>query len=256
MNKELLSNPEVREIAEAYIKFHFLSDIIVEKQVWNDFVKANEPFREWEILEFKNGNNHIISKRENGLFLNDMQPTLPGAYTLEDTLKNDHNQIFKVKRLSDGEQFSVGDTILLHGEKGVIEKFSMANQLVMNVDVRFGYITYGKCNLSFYEKVKREHIFITDDNVKIYEGEIVCMLNKQTWKTCPLTANEGMIRDCGYYKEKEKFNFEFFSNDAVAQEYVLMNRPCLSIQAMLDNGSIAQGSPQTESLINLAKTKL
>lgn len=247
MNKELLSNPEVREIAEAYIKFHFLSDIIVEKQVWSDFVKANEPFREWEILEFKNGNNHIISKRENGLFLNDMQPTLPGAYTLEDTLKNDHNQIFKVKRLSDGEQFSVGDTILLHGEKGVIEKFSMANQLVMNVDVRFGYITYGKCNLSFYEKVKREHIFITDDNVKIYEGDEYFFVGE------PLIVYSSKATK---YDTTDGYGNKQFSTREIAETYCLMNRPCLSIQDMLNNGSIAQGSPQTESLIKLAKTKL
>lgn len=213
MNKELLSNPEVREIAEAYMST--IIQIPLTPKVWDDFVKANEPG--WKILNWSGANA---------------------------------DKIFKVQR-EDGEVFTVNETVAFTSNFKIRSFRTDENRMYVDGASETGNLYNVPLGaLRKIKQVKREHIFFTDDNVKIYEGDeyffcgepLIVYSSKTVWHDIDSALQRTINK---YFSTREK-----------AEQYVLMNRPCLSIQDMLNNGSIAQGSPQTESLIKLAKTKL
>lgn len=96
----------------------------------------------------------------------------------------------------------------------------------------------------FWEEVVENPLFTTKDGVGIYEGD-------KYWASVGFEI---------YYSEaREGCNFKnTFSTKKAAEEYVLMNKPCLSINEVLtiSYNAVETKSSTTKKLINLVKSKM
>jgi len=133
----------------------------------------------------------------------------------EEVVENDCEIIHSVKRLSDGCTFTIGDVV---EEYGKIRTFLLQNNKI--------FINENFMKTSLSTLVKAQPLFTTEDGVDIYEGDTnvdVYYCNKNGFKLLhcckkeilPGTFSENNL----YFKSKEK-----------AEEYILFNKPCLSIK--------------------------
>jgi len=105
----------------------FTQEEIDRNPDWFEVIPEDKP--EWEILEFKK-NTYSYSRTNDGLYdINDLP--FRDVQSKEELIRNGY-QIHSVKRLSDGEVFSVGDEvgywIASNYRKGVINRFYNAEQ--------------------------------------------------------------------------------------------------------------------------------
>lgn len=230
--QELLQNPLVKEIAQNFAEtireYHFDKDIL-----WRDFVKSNEPVREWEILSIETDYHRMDV--ENGM----VKVASWASRPVEELLKNGY-EIKKVRRLSDGEQFCVGDNT----QVGEITSFEIQGQNMIAKGSDFEW------HLNQLEKAKRV-IFTTDDHINIYEGDeyffcgepLVVYSSKAVWYDI-----DGALQNTGN---------KHFSTREKAEEYITLNKPCLSVSDVLSftfSESVHVKRLQ-EQLLELAKSK-
>ena len=148
---------------------------------------------------------------------------------LETRISNNLQQVIrKVKRLNDGEVFTVGDfvkeTITGRCEGWEIKEFSLKDIRCFSCGV----------NINNIEKLKKP-LFTTKDGVDIIpksNGEFqYWSLKLDNWKISDAphilnsnkiipTKTENLIKCCNVLR---------FSTREKAEEYILMNKPCLSI---------------------------
>lgn len=189
-------------------------------------------------------------------------------------LKSNIFKIHSVKRLKDGEVFTIGDKTT----EGIILKFELtAGTIGFYTDTHNcwnGFGTWGK-------KVKQP-LFTTEDGVNLYSdkdevfsiergcfelfhtyyGKSICTyINgwySQQFNNLTHSAHEhsdAVIKDI-----KEKFIF--FSTKEKAEEYILMNKPCLSLNDLLSVWSsqnqieFYQQAPLFKSFRKLAEEKI
>lgn len=139
-------------------------------------------------------------------------------------LKCDSNEIHSIKRLSDGEIFTIGDNYMqtLTGKKSVIKEFIiLLNKLCLfSPDLAYSYL---------YESEKiKQPLCKSADGLDIYEDDSVVCLDKNDW----ITRNENYKFQPRDVKDE---NYLFFSTKEAADKYILMNKPCLSINDVIDN---------------------
>lgn len=244
MNQELLNNPDVKEIAEKYAK-SFLG------LHWEDFVKENTKPKEWEIVEFVNKSGEIYNKKESGKYWLKKDIFADGC-PLEHMLHtgncvdSGHFKINSVKR-SDGEVFTVGDKIQLKYPfyspmPIIIKSFEIANDLMVvhSSNISGNYTQ----DLSNIEKIKQP-LFKTIDGKDIYEGdEFYIVVN---WLSHSTIATQRHVAFKDGFSTREK-----------AREYVLMNKPCLSVNDVMsftfsENVHIKR---LQEEITELAKSKI
>ena len=138
-------------------------------------------------------------------------------------------EINSIKRLSDSEIFTIGDKFkALTGSKEIEE--------IQSFEILHGFVrarmyhtqTKGSAVRLIFEDPYIERcktpLFTTEDGVDIYEGDYVCWIGSIKYgdnKTNDYrTADKDMITDGSilYFSTKEK-----------AEEYIIMNKPVLSI---------------------------
>jgi len=140
-------------------------------------------------------------------------------FALEEVKSSTFN-IHSVKRLSDGEIFTVGDKVSV----GIIKAFSFypkPSSLIPIVEHHiFGDVSRTLCGL----KKKGEHLFITEDNVTICKGD-------EYWFVADCDPPYTAI--AGSYSGKDK-DHKYFSTKAKAQEYIDNNKPMYSKQQIKD----------------------
>ena len=161
-------------------------------------------------------------------------------------------EILSVKRLYDGEVFSVDEKVYLKASdgKGVfyIRKFSIKD---------------GQCfassgiNIMQLEKVK-EVLFTTEDGKEVYNEDNVFLLCTKTWHKSPaISAPKDPFSDDGRIK--------YFSTEKAREEYILMNKPILSLNDLIivwDGDRLVglsenyKSSPMFQRFKELAKSKL
>ena len=170
-------------------------------EFWQEVVE-----KDYEILEVKGKYGAISSYIEE----------------LDNDLKD--KTIFKIKRLSDGKEeiFTIGDKT----NNGTISKFEIDSNGV---------------RVFFEEKPKNYHVslnsikhvkqplFTTEDGVDIFEGDEVVCFDKEDW----ITRNEKYKFQPFDVKDK---NYLFFSTKEKAEEYILMNKPVLSLTDLKNLG--------------------
>ncbi len=172
---------------------------------------------------------------------------------LEYNLKNGYI-IHSVKRLSDGEAFTVGDIITYgkntHGERLKIEEFKINNnKLFIKFDSDPMYFNdFGCKNFQHYKKP----LFTTEDGVDIFEGDNVHWVCDEF--TYFFTRNVDKTR-CNLITSGKHGLFKIFSTKEAAENFIILNKPCLSINDILKFcGSTQCDNIKTVSLEGLKTT--
>lgn len=140
--------------------------------------------------------------------------------------------IYSVKRISDNKIFTIGDFY----EDLIIEK------MVMSVDDNI---------LTTYKPKIKEPIFQTEDGVDIFEDNKYYYINSNfsdPWEIIHTKA------DCPGIIDKNDLNYKRFSTKEKAEEYILLNKPCLSVNDIKNTfPRIFDGEKE---LIKLVKSKI
>lgn len=191
-------------------------------EFWQEIIE-----KDYEILSFKKDVN-IYTVRENGRLLWDI-PVYKGmnaditAIHWSEALNKDY-KIHSIKRLSDGEVFTIGDKVC--GE--ILNNETIHSIILKNNSLKFNI---SETQLQFIHLNKIQHIkqplFITEDGVDIYYNENVYSVDKKTFRI--------ELKNCGAaikanIKPELKLDEQWlFSTKEAADEYVALNKPCLSI---------------------------
>lgn len=151
-------------------------------------------------------------------------------------------EIHSVKRLSDNEVFSVGDN-----HSGSSYSNRVVKGFIIKNDEMFIIQYGGNTKLKDAKKVKQP-LFTTHDGVAVYEGDRYWFIRFDD------TIGEG---------NTDSFPLAFgkatFSTEEAANEYILMNKPCLSVQDLkntFNSHHFGEGEYQLERLKKLAQSKL
>jgi hypothetical protein len=160
-----------------------------------------------------------------------------------------YSKIHSVKRVKDNEIFTIGDLT----NAGKIEMFELHGEhLMVKTDG-------GLTNFDNDLYLKKESVFTTFDNVEIYKNQSYWGLHTKTWLLeyvdggIDYNLKEDELPDSTYLTFAEKENLE---------EYILMNKPLLSLNDLLsvwcsaNEFHVYEKSPLFQNFKNLAKTKL
>jgi hypothetical protein len=201
--------------------FTIPSWIIEEGKDWEEIVE-----KDYEILEIKHKYGAISSYMEK----------------LDSNLEN--KSIFKIKRLSDGEVFTIGDKI----QYGIIENIKTSDY---NDGIYIDTKTY--LGLPIEKAEKKTCLFITEDGKKIFEGDEFF----RVWNV----DNRFRLDDYKCYATI-KYAAEFmtktvphFSTREKAEEYIILNKACLSINDFINILKLP-GNEVIKPLKELVKSKL
>jgi hypothetical protein len=212
------------------------------------------PEKEYEILSIRYQYNNCIYMWDGKEFR-----YLLGVIELDTVLKGyvgpyeKGNEIYihSVKRLSDGEIFSIGDEINNSESSKLLN--TKIKSFCLN-DIYMVKTTSGTQKLESLEH-RKQPIFKTEDGVEIFEGDIVVPVNLDTLKTHAITPiKTGESLKYGNYKH--------FSTKEKAENYILFNKPCLSIKEIAsipgrwNNPTCVDLVSLTEKLKELVKPKL
>lgn len=201
---------------------------------------------EWEILSIKVSGGFIATLREDNTYVY-KHSSGSGGGQLKDLLEIG-STIHSIRRTLDNEVFTVGDKVSYQsGSDGLtIEsfKYTSGKVFVKFIAVPNSYDDWLSPNFH-----KLSPLFTTKDGVDMYEGDEYWYLGEQTnpWTALShrTTSKEVGLCAIGHVQ---------FSTEEAAEEYILMNKPVLSVQDVwnLYGGHI--DSP--EQLRELAKSKL
>lgn len=164
-------------------------------------------------------------------------------------------QIYSIKRLSDGEIFTIGDKISNNGVACDLEKIVIDGNYVwfyyhypINSEISKKYSQQYTNSLKNVKKAKSP-LFKTEDGVDIYNSTQVYFIRK-TWIISSFNADYdciGVSKNLGFDK--------YFSTKEAAEEYIILNKPCLSINDITNIISWLGTAPQNR-LKELVKSKL
>lgn len=104
-----------------------------------------------------------------------------------------------------------------------------------------------------YVKSVRKPLFLSADGVKIYKGDSYVRVNNYS-DFCLVT---GFVAEGA----QDSYNGLKFSTEEAAKDYILRNKPCLSLQNLLDvwgreDGEFYVNAPLFKNFEEVAKTKL
>lgn len=211
--------------------------IIPFSEFWKEVDK-----KEYEILSFK-GLDTIYHLKDNGKYSSAVNGT--GTFTDEECLEVFKNSIHSIKRLSDGEIFTVGDKIIgFTGDDGYIIKYIRINRgYKYSNDILFAnYPENGTGSRSTFlqsaNKILKKPLFTTEDGIEIYEGDnyyevITPNFHNKTciWNILPYTARKNIIYD---QEGNRKHGRLWFSTKPAAKNYIKCNKNCLNYKEVLE----------------------
>ncbi len=124
--------------------------------------------------------------------------------------------IHAVRRLSDGEIFTIGDK--LHG-------YDLGRAVnLTGFKEESGRLLVGHRDLGFIElknTKKPKVLFTSYDGVDIYEGDGYVMLDKLYWNTSKCIASK--------YTTTNNLVYLYFSSPEEAEKYLILNKPVLTL---------------------------
>lgn len=221
---------------------HLPKEFIENSNDWEEIIE-----KDYEILSFISNSKTIYerldafgSKDDYGLDGKDMYYGPLDSFL--ENLKNNKFNIYSIKRLSDGEVFTMGDKItneFLMNKNYNIKSFRVGNDCLKIC----GSGEKGRCFITLDKNTKKvkEPLFTTENEVDIYENDNVYYIND--WYPCYRS---------NISKSNYNPNTKYFSTKEKAEEYVLMNKPCLSINDL----SIKNEIKCNEKLIGITLGKL
>lgn len=185
--------------------------------------KVEEKNYEILSLKYNKSNDFCYLDKRDGFYKykNSFEELRTGKSNLEACLKANWS-IHSVKRLSDGEVFTVGNNI---ENKRNPEKFNGKITEIKLTDYQDNVQVYydGMDYLNDISHSKKP-VFTTEDGVDIFEGDEVFHVYNN------INMDRKIDSSIASETTKQLFlNRLFFSTREDAEEYILMNEPCLSI---------------------------
>jgi hypothetical protein len=188
-----------------------------EEVIEKDYEIVAMGIAEGTILEFKDG---VCVKRSDE-FSPDSTATLQSI--LNQQYHND--SIHSVKRLSDGEVFTVGDCFDAGLGSRTIESIWLDKEGVLGFNHENGRTTNIKGIGSFYKAKKLQPVlFTTEDGVDIRKGDRYYFVDMNSSSVSFETAH---VRS-GISSERK-----YFSTYEKAERYLMRHKPCLSLDDIL-----------------------
>ena len=225
------------------------SELRVESKNWFlsiDDIEKSKPL-DYEILALEDRlTGDIWEKRINDTFKR-TSPKPSSLFPTIDQFDLDVYDIITIRRLSDSKVFTVGDKI---NNKYTISRFELgfSSPILTFVNEEPFWISL---KTLFHSK---KPLFTTEDGVDIFEGDDyfeVALTFKPSFREAiyKKIARPNIIYDYGISEKREKLNKNgryYFSTKEAAEEYVLMNKPSLSVNDVL---SVAYNPVETKTSI-------
>lgn len=201
------------------------SEIENHPEFWEEVVEKN-----YEILSFT-CNNKKLNYNKNLKSFNYENNDGDTHRTLKFILKNPNTyKIHSVKRLSDGEIFTIGDKVFSEYVNYTINKISIVNDKCMVsalYDINNPNGSRLHYNLNNLKKAKQP-LFTTEDGVDIFEGNVVYYVETEEEPELCFIVNEyTVLKYPGRFISDKSLHS--FSTKEKAEEYILMNKPVLSL---------------------------
>ena len=149
--------------------------------------------------------------------------------------------IHSVKRLSDGEVFSVND---LHTGSKFSDPLPILKILEADNTVFFKQ-RRGKTKLSNAKKVTRTPTLTSEDGVELFDGDRCFWVNPDMGWGYGLVEVNDVNRDCKYFSTRE-----------AAEEYRLNNAQKISVQDMVDMFGLSSSCNDVFRMQELVKSRL
>jgi len=167
-------------------------------------------------------------------------------------------EIYSVKRLSDGVEFKIGDKIKYQAcpphsiiQTPIIDRLFICektNDILMNGKILHINCCYSLKDIQHY----KQPLFTTEDGVDIYEENFtVYSVGKPNSLAVPWNVEKW--DNCKECHVKNSTTYFFFSTKEKAEEYIINNKPCLSLKD-LENYEIP--AKNWKKIINLVKERL
>jgi hypothetical protein len=217
---------------------------------------VEEPKQDWEILSFKRAGGEY----EGTIFNLDSKTNLYNPTFRYSNLTLDHclQDGFKINSIrikSDGEVFTVGDRT----NEGVIKEFQYCKDGRLIISFVDGFPRYLDAKGSTHKLSKLKPLLKTEDGVDIYEGDYYFSVLKKD-----LIYNGKFVAEPingGKFSNPE--SCIIFSTKEAAEEYILLNKPCLSIKDVQSIYTSAKegwrkngnGEFYFEKLVSIVKSK-
>lgn len=195
----------------------------------NDWEEIIE--KDYEILSYKHGDGQISDIE----YINKC---------LKVACLHEGWKIHSVKRLSDGEIFTIGDNC----SYGVITRIFITREGYCMTSTTSPY----SCNI-LYLKHKKQPLFTTEDGVDIFEGDVCFSIIKSNYQYSGVHC---WVKREWFTKTSLCNDKLYFSNKEKAQEYVDLNKPKYSlndIRNIFDSDVLISKTYLTQSLKNLNK---
>jgi hypothetical protein len=172
-----------------------------------DWEKRNAPKPEYEIT--------AVRYKPTGAVYTQNQHVPDVAYCLS---RPDIYEAYTVKRLSDGEEFSIGDRLEMQiDDYPCIDAFFLnhkGNPLWISTSAQMGY----GMALSVAKKPEvKKPLFTTEDGVDIFEGDTYWAVQKGTYDMLDVR-----------WSLQQQDKWWLFSTEKAARNFVVCNKPCLS----------------------------
>jgi hypothetical protein len=240
-------------------------NVINNPEFWEEVIE-----KDYEILSFKRNGNFFSTEQQklatlqkDGSYLHMRLLSTTGGSSLEFMLKNKFYDIHSVKRLSDGEIFTVGDIVNrpCYKKPFKIKHFHIQNCKPPTIWLHSMDFVEGNCthtldeNCTLEKAIKfKKPLFTTEEGVDIYEGDNYYGVTNEF----KIFYNNSYMFSTNDLKNDNKR----FSTKKAAEEYILMNKPCLNIKDILptiglwNNTTYVDLNLITKKLKELVKSKL
>lgn len=212
-----------------------------------------ETGKDWEEIEHKQWEITAFTIEGTVCRVIDGLVTLPNycQYTLEKCLGYRDTKpfpIYSVKRLSDGEEFKIGDHCEMNSNAPAITKITIDGSYCW-----LHYLSkepnYREYTWNIINAIKIEKAFTTEDGVDMYKGDKFYYLHPSygyVMSTAEVNGNIDYNTNSNYAKK--------FSTVEAFDEYVNMNKKVLSITAI--KAAIQLTKNQEKALITLVNIKI
>lgn len=200
-----------------------------EDHYWNGLWFNPENYPEfWELVVEKDYEILSLSDKRNQFsILNLINGCSPITGILYPDINSHDWNIHSIKRLSDGEVFTIGDKVFSEYVNYTINKIGIVNDKCMVSALYDTNNSNGSrlhYNLNNLKKAKQP-LFTTEDGVDIFK-------NIDKYYTPIYIVDKALnIRYCEKdFSVKPSENVKYFFNKEKAEEYILMNKPVLSLK--------------------------
>lgn len=241
-------------------------DIITNKicKLYDKTIETETEIKpDYEILSFKqnSGITDLWTYFENqGWARNNKGKIQTKPYkTLNDILNNHLNggieyNVNSVRRISDNTVFTVGENVQIGWSKSkhIIRSINVDTRFPTNNEHSLSFCINTTVGYKLNELIKfKQPIFTTEDGVNICEDDKYYSINEKYW-----IVEEPQFTSKLNYETYHKHQHNF-SNKQTAEEYILMNKPCLTVTEVMKIFNITEKlSTYPDKLKQLVKTKL